>query len=185
MRSETEKMIAGELYDAADPHLADGRRNARELLRKLNHSHDDERELRAGILKELIPESGTGVWIEPPFSCDYGWNIKLGDKVYFNFNCVILDICPVTIGDHTLIGPAVQIYAAMHPVDWKERASGLEYGKPVTIGAHVWIGGGAVICPGVTIGNRSIIGAGSVVTRDIPDDVFAAGNPCRVIKKLA
>ncbi|MGQ2984513.1 sugar O-acetyltransferase [Flavobacterium sp.] len=135
-------------------------------------------------LRELIPSAGENLWIEPPFQCDYGYNIEAGDNVYFNFNCVFLDVTKVTIGSRTMFGPNVQIYIAMHPMDTVERASGAEYAKPITIGEDVWVGGSAVICPGVTIGNRSIIGAGNVVTRDIPDDVFAAGNPCRVIKGI-
>ena len=177
-------MLNGKLYNATDPALFNERRMARLLLKKLNDSRDDQRELRQQLLKELIPSQGTGLWIEPPFYCDYGTNIRIGDKVFFNFNCVVLDVTQVIIGSNTLIGPAVQIYTAMHPMNWEERNAGLEFAKPVTIGSDVWIGGGAIICPGVTIGNRSIIGAGSVVTKDIPDDVFAAGNPCKVIRSL-
>lgn len=177
-------MLRGELYNAADPELLYERRRARIFARQLNESTDEQVNERKNILKDLIPDAGEGLWIEPPFYCDYGSNIKLGDKVYFNFNCVVLDVCQVTIGSNTLIGPSVQIYTAMHPTGWQERASGLEFGKPVIIGSDVWIGGGVIICPGVTIGSRTIIGAGSVVTRDIPDGVFAAGNPCRVIKTL-
>jgi maltose O-acetyltransferase len=124
------------------------------------------------------------VWLQPPFFCDYGSNIHLGKKVFFNFNCVVLDVCEVRIGDRTMFGPAVQVYAATHPLDAAERSSGRELGKPVVIGADVWVGGGAVICPGVTIGDRAVIGAGAVVTRDVPAGVFAAGNPCRVIKTI-
>jgi maltose O-acetyltransferase len=184
MVTEKQKMLSGEYYNAADPVLFTERRTARLLMKQLNDSRDDQPELRQQLLKELIPSQGTGLWIEPPFYCDYGTNIRLGEKVFFNFNCVILDVMQVTIGSNTLVGPAVQIYTAMHPMNWKERAAGLEFAKPVTIGSDVWIGGGAIICPGVTIGNRSIIGAGSVVTKDIPDDVLAAGNPCKVIRSL-
>src|SRR5690242_15848952 len=122
--------------------------------------------------------------MQPPFFCDYGTNIELGERVFFNFNCVVLDVMAVRIGDFTLFGPAVQIYTALHPVNAGERRSGLELAKAVTIGSDVWVGGGAIICPGVTIGDRGVIGAGSVVTRDVPADSFAAGNPCRVIRKL-
>jgi maltose O-acetyltransferase len=184
MPTEKQKMLSGELYNAADPLLFSERRTARLLLKQLNDSRDDQPDLRQQLLKELIPSHGTGLWIEPPFYCDYGTNIYIGDKVFFNFNCVILDVMQVTIGSNVLVGPAVQIYTAMHPVNWEERASGFEFAKPVTIGSDVWIGGGAIICPGVKIGNRSIIGAGSVVTKNIPDDVFAAGNPCKTIKSL-
>jgi maltose O-acetyltransferase len=150
----------------------------------LNQTRDDEVETRACLIRELIPASGKGVWIEPPFFCDYGRNITLGDKVFFNFNCVVLDVAPVRIGSRVLVGPAVQIYAATHPLRAVERRTGLELGAPVEIGDDVWIGGGAIVCPGVRIGARSVIGAGSVVTRDIPEDVFAAGNPCRVVRAI-
>ena len=122
--------------------------------------------------------------MQPPFYCDYGSNILLGERVFFNFNCVVLDVCQVTIGDYTLFGPAVQIYTATHPMNAELRRK-QEFGKPIEIGSDVWVGGGAIICPGVRIGSRSVIGAGSVVTRDIPDGVFAAGNPCRVIREIA
>ena len=123
-------------------------------------------------------------WIQPPFFCDYGYNIALGSKVFFNFNCVVLDVMRVEIGNNVLFGPSVQIYTATHPLNAAERRTWRELAKPVTIGSDVWVGGGAIICPGVTIGDRSVIGAGSVVTRAIPADVFAAGNPCRVIRSL-
>jgi maltose O-acetyltransferase len=121
--------------------------------------------------------------MQPPFFCDYGSNIRLGERVYFNFNCVVLDVCVVKIGDFTLFGPAVQIYTATHPMIAELRRN-QEFGKPIEIGADVWVGGGAIICPGVKIGSNTVIGAGSVVTRDIPDGVFAAGNPCRVIREI-
>ena len=184
MSSEKQKMLSGELYNAADPVLANERLQARLLLKRYNDSGAGNQQLRQQLLKELIPSQGEGLWIEPPFYCDYGTNIIVGDKVYFNFNCVILDVMKVTIGNNVLAGPSVQIYTAMHPMNYKERASGVEFAKAIIIGSDVWIGGGAIICPGVTIGNRTIIGAGSVVTKNIPDDVFAAGNPCRVIKGL-
>ncbi|SNT35844.1 maltose O-acetyltransferase [Noviherbaspirillum humi] len=184
MKTEKEKMLAGELYDPADPQLRDERRAARLLLKMFNDSHEAQTAERLRLLRQLIPASGEGVWIEPPFYCDYGGNITLGDKVYFNFNCVILDIAPVRIGARVMFGPAVQVYAATHPLDAAERASGLELGEAIEIGEDAWIGGGTVICPGVRIGRRTVIGAGSVVTKDIPDDVLAAGNPCRVIRSL-
>lgn len=184
MKTEKDKMLAGELYDALDPQLSEERLKARLLLKELNDSREDQTAERARILQELIPNAGKGLWLQPPFYCDYGYNIKLGDKVFFNFNCVVLDVTHVTIGSRTLFGPNVQIYTATHPIDHKERASGVEFAKPITIGEDVWVGGSVVICPGVTIGDRSVIGAGSVVTRNIPADVFAAGNPCRVIRHL-
>lgn len=184
MKTEKEKMLAGELYDATDPQLSDERVKARLLIKALNDTREDEAEERTRILKELIPNAGQGLWLQPPFYCDYGSNIKIGEKVFFNFNCVVLDVMQVSIGSRTLFGPNVQIYTATHPMDYKERASGLEFAKPITIGEDVWVGGSVVICPGVTIGERSVIGAGSVVTKDIPANVFAAGNPCKVLRQL-
>lgn len=184
MRSQKERMLAGELYDPLDPQLSAERRRARLLTKALNDTRDDQQYERARLIKELIPASGEGVWIEPPFYCDYGSNIELGDKVFFNFNCVVLDVAPVLIGSGVLFGPAVQIYAATHPLNAAERRTGLETGRQVEIGDEVWIGGGAIICPGAGIGARSVIGAGSVVTREIPEGVFAAGNPCRVIRDV-
>jgi maltose O-acetyltransferase len=184
MRSEKEKMLAGELYVATDPQLVAERRRARDLLHALNASRDAETELRASILRELLGATGEGVFIEPPFHCDYGSNIHLGDRVYFNFDCVVLDVARVTIGSDTMFGPAVQIYTATHPMEYQPRRAGREFAKPVTIGSDVWVGGGAIILPGVTIGSRTVIGAGSVVTRDVPEGVFAAGNPCRVLRLL-
>ena len=184
MKSEKDKMLAGELYDPLDRQLSNERLQTRLLIKALNDTHEDETEERAKVLKALIPNAGNGLWIQPPFYCDYGSNIKMGEKVFFNFNCVVLDVCEVTIGSRTLFGPNVQIYTATHPINHKERASGVEYAKPIAIGEDVWIGGSAVICPGVSIGDRTVIGAGSVVTKDIPGDVFAAGNPCKVIRAL-
>ena len=184
MHTEKEKMLAGELYDPLDIRLSEERLRARLLIKELNETSEDEPEKRRRILKELIPGAGTGLWLQPPFYCDYGTNIKIGEKVFFNFNCVVLDVAEVNIGSRTMFGPNVQIYTATHPMNYTDRASGVEYAKPIIIGADVWIGGGVVICPGVEIGDRSVIGAGSVVTKNIPADVFAAGNPCRVIRSL-
>lgn len=184
MKTEKEKMIAGELYDPLDQQLVDDRLKTRLLIKELNDSRENQAEERMKILKELIPEAGEGLWLQPPFYCDYGYNMVVGEKVFFNFNCVVLDVAEVKIGSRTLFGPNVQIYTATHPIDPVERASGVEYAKPISIGEDVWVGGSSVICPGVTIGNRCVIGAGSVVTKDIPDDVFAAGNPCRVIRSI-
>ncbi|WP_228535796.1 sugar O-acetyltransferase [Noviherbaspirillum malthae] len=184
MKTEKEKMLDGELYDPLDQQLSQERRHARLLFKALNDTRDDQVEERSRIVKELIPSSGTGVWIEPPFYCDYGSNIVLGDKVFFNFNCVVLDVAQVKIGSRVLFGPAVQIYTATHPLSADERQTGLELGRAIEIGDDVWVGGGAIICPGVRIGNRSVIGAGSVVTKDVPDGVFAAGNPCVVLREI-
>lgn len=177
-------MLSGELYNALDPELSQERIRARLLLKEFNDSKEDEPGKRENILKKLIPHAGADLWLQPPFYCDYGYNIIIGDNVFFNFNCVVLDVMPVKIGSRTMLGPNVQLYTATHPMNFKERALGLELAKPITIGEDVWIGGSVVICPGVSIGDRSVIGAGSVVTKDIPPDVFAAGNPCKVIRKL-
>ena len=185
MKTEKEKMLAGELYDPLDQQLSDERLRTRLLIKELNDTREDQVEERTRILQDLIPYAGAGLWLQPPFYCDYGTNMHLGEKVFFNFNCVVLDVMPVSIGSRTLFAPNVQIYAATHPVNHRERASGREFAKPIAIGEDVWVGGSAVICPGVTIGDRTVIGAGSVVTKDIPSDVFAAGNPCRVIRTLA
>ncbi|HEX8677730.1 MAG TPA: sugar O-acetyltransferase [Segetibacter sp.] len=184
MKTEKEKMLAGELYNALDEQISNERTKARLLIKKLNDASADVNETLTAILKELIPNAGKDLWIQPPFFCDYGYNIEAGERVFFNFNCVVLDVMKVSIGSRTLFGPNVQIYTATHPINFKERATGLEFAKPIRIGEDVWVGGSVVICPGVTIGNRCVIGAGSVVTKDIPDDVFAAGNPCKVIRSL-
>jgi maltose O-acetyltransferase len=183
MPTEREKMLAGELYNALDPELVVLNERSKTFCRELNALREDQKDEKRQILKSLFGTGGETAWIIPPFFCDYGANIHLGERVFFNFNCIVLDVCPVKIGDFTLFGPAVQIYAATHPMDVATRRK-LEYGKPIEIGADVWVGGGAIICPGVTIGSKSVIGAGSVVTRDIPAGVFAAGNPCRVIREI-
>lgn len=177
-------MIAGELYDAVDPELVASRDRARNLCQTLNATREAEQDARRDLLRQLFRKGGETVWMQPPFFCDYGWNIELGERVFFNFNCLVLDVCPVTIGDYTLFGPGVQILTPMHPLDPELRRK-QEYGKPIQIGSDVWVGGGALILPGVRIGSKAVIGAGSVVTRDIPDEVFAAGNPCRVIRPIS
>lgn len=183
MKTEKEKMLAGELYNAQDPQLLAERQRAQLLFQELNATPADQ-PARARLLRELLPHAGTELGLTSPFYCDYGTNITLGDQVFFNFNCTILDVAAVTIGSRTLFGPGVQVYTATHPLDYQERATGLEYAKPISIGEDVWVGGGAIICPGVRIGDRAVIGAGSVVTKDIPADTLAAGNPCRVIRVL-
>jgi maltose O-acetyltransferase len=183
MKTEKEKMLAGELYDPLDPQLCRERDHCRDLLLQLNATREGQKDERQRLVVGLFGKE-TDTWIQPPFFCDYGTNIELGSKVFFNFNCVVLDVAPVTIGSNVLFGPAVQIYTATHPLDPAERCKWLEPAKPITIGSDVWIGGGAILCPGVTIGDRTVIGAGSVVTRSIPADVVAAGNPCRVLRFL-
>lgn len=177
-------MRSGELYDALDPLLVQMRERARELCRALNETKEAERAERRALLQQLLGAGGDSVWIQPPFFCDYGANIRLGANVYFNFNCVVLDGCEVRIGEHTLFGPAVQLYTAMHPLNAAERRK-KEYSKPIVIGADCWIGGGAIVCPGVVIGDKTVIGSGSVVTRDLPSGVLAVGNPCRVVREIA
>jgi maltose O-acetyltransferase len=184
MASERQKMTAGRLYDPMDPELTTGRDQARELCLALNATRPSEPDERRRILRQLFGAGGDSVVLEPPFFCDYGFNIELGERVFFNFNCVILDVCPVRIGSFTLFGPAVQLLTPMHPLNAEQRR-GKEFGKPIEIGSDVWVGGGALILPGVRIGSRSVIGAGSVVTRDVPEGVLAAGNPCRVIREIA
>jgi maltose O-acetyltransferase len=176
-------MVDGELYDPLDHELVTARALARDLCQSLNATRESQQDERRQILRQLFGAGGDSVWMQPPFFCDYGWNIELGERVFFNFNCVVLDVCPIRIGSYTLFGPAVQIYTPMHPMN-AERRRQQEFGKPIDIGSDVWVGGGAVILPGVTIGSRAVIGAGSIVTRDIPEGVFAAGNPCRVVRQI-
>ena len=183
MKTEKEKMITGEYYLAMDPVLVKERRKAKNLLHRLNVTEYRLTKKAKEILKELMPNAGEGFYIEPPFHCDYGYNIKAGDNVYFNVNCVVLDCAPVRIGSNVFIAPNVQIYTASHPLDAELRKT-LENAYPVTIGDDCWIGGNSVICPGVTIGKGCVIGAGSVVTKDIPDNSLAVGNPAKVIRKL-
>jgi len=183
MRSEREKMLGGELYDPLDAELVAGRERARDLCQALNATREADESARRQILRQLFGRGGDSVWMQPPFICDYGTNIELGERVFFNFNCVVLDVCAVKIGSYTLFGPAVQILTPMHPFNAELRRR-QEFGKPVEIGSDVWVGGGALILPGVRIGSRAVIGAGSVVTRDVPDGVFAAGNPCRVVREV-
>lgn len=182
MRSARERMVAGEPYDPQDGELVALRTRAHALCRSLDATPDAPPGSRRAILDALFAAAGD-VYIQPPFFCDYGFNIRFGRRAYVNVNCVMLDICPIDIGSHVLFGPAVQVYAAAHPLDALARRAE-EHGRPVTIGDDVWIGGGAIICPGVTIGARTVIGAGAVVVRDVPADVLAVGNPCRVVRAL-
>lgn len=176
-------MLDGELYEAWDEALSDMRANARKLLSRYNSMMALTLDEKNVVLKQLIGKCST-IDIQPPFYCDYGTHIHAGENFFMNFNCVILDCAMVTIGNNVQCGPYVQIYTAYHPVIAAERIKGPELAAPITIGDNVWIGGGAIICPGVTIGSNTTIGAGAVVTRDIPANVFAAGNPCRVIREL-
>lgn len=183
MPSERDKMLAGDLYDALDPELVAARTRAHDLCHALAATRDADDHERRRIARALLGAGGDTVWLQPPFFCDYGTNIELGEHVFINVNAVVLDVCRVRIGAHTLLGPGVQILTPLHPLDPELRRT-REYGKPIDIGADVWIGGGAQILAGVTIGARSVIGAGSVISRDIPGGVLAVGNPCRVIRAL-
>lgn len=184
MLTERQKMLAGELYNPFDPELIAARERARDLCQALNITRESQQTKRRRILQNLFGAGGETVWMQPPFFCDYGSNVHLGTRVFFNFNCIVLDVCEVRIGDYTQFGPGAQILTPLHPFNSSLRRQ-QEYGKPVEIGADVWVGGGALILAGVHIGSGAIIGAGSVVTRDIPEGVFAAGNPCRVIRDVA
>ena len=175
-------MLAGELYDASDPELQADIRATQKWLARYNAVRSASPAERRALLSERLAQVGKGVDIWTPFHCDYGFNIRLGAGVFLNVNCVILDGVEVSIGDKTLIGPAVQILTADHPRDPAVRAAGLEFGRPIRIGRNVWIGGGAIILPGVSIGDDALIGAGSVVTRDVPPRATAFGNPARIQK---
>lgn len=183
MKSERQKMLDGELYNAMDVELVAMRLRARQLLSTYNQLLAGSSEKKNNVLQQLLGMCST-CDIQPPFYCDYGSNIYIGENFFMNFNCIILDCAQVTIGKNVQIGPSVQIYTAYHPLIAEERIKGPELASPITIEDNVWIGGGAIICPGVTIGANSTIGAGSVVTRNIPPNVFAAGNPCRIIREL-
>ena len=182
--SEKAKMLAGELYNAADAELVVERRRAQLLLVRYNATGPDDPAARATLLRELFGALGDGADIQPRFSCDYGYNIRIGTRAFINYNCVFLDCAPIEIGDDLQMGPAVQLYAATHPPDRATRAAGLEYAKPIRLGNGVWIGGGAIVLPGITIGDGCVVGAGSVVTHDLPPGSVAAGNPARIIRSL-
>lgn len=182
--TEKERMLAGELYRASDPELVALRLRARRLTRLYNMTTEEEPERRRALLGEMLGATGALIEIEPPFRCDYGGNIRVGDRFYANFDCVVLDVCPITIGREVKFGPRVQLITAFHPLDPVARASGRELGAPITIDDGVWLGAGVIINPGVTIGANTTVGSGSVVTRDLPANVVAAGVPCRVLRAL-
>lgn len=184
MKSEKEKMISGKPYKAFDDELVNERRYAKELIFDFNSFRPNEIVNRNGLIKRLLGKIGNSFIIEPPFRCDYGYNIEIGENFYSNYNLIILDCAKVLIGDNVMIGPNVSIYTAGHPVHYEIRNQGYEYTVPVSIGNNVWIGGNAVINPGVTIGDNSVVGSGSVVTKDIPGNVIAAGNPCKVLRGI-
>lgn len=179
MRSQKEKMLAGESFSGADPEIQADLMATGAWLKRYNDTLGQTAERSHALLSERLAEVGPGAVIRPPFYCDYGFNIRIGTGVYVNFNCVFLDVAEVIIGEGTAIGPAVQIYTVVHPHDPEQRRAGLLFGRPVRIGSRVWIGGGAIILPGVTIGDDAIVGAGSVVTRDVPAGVKVLGSPAR------
>lgn len=181
--TEKEKMIQGLPYNPAHPRLILDRDRAGRICTCYNQKVFHEIDMRNRLMRNLLHARGS-FWIKPPFFCDYGYNIYLGKGVMLNYGCVLLDVCRIRIGDHTLIGPNTQIYTACHATDPKLRLKGAEFGRPVRIGANVWIGGGCIILPGVTIGNNAVIGAGSVVTKPVPANTVAFGNPCRVVRRL-
>ncbi|WP_068613904.1 sugar O-acetyltransferase [Paenibacillus tuaregi] len=184
MKTEKQKMLDGELYLASDPELTRERAYARRMTRLYNLTTEMDEERRSQILKELLGSTGETVSMEPNIRFDYGSNIHVGENFYANFDCTILDVCEVRIGDHCMFGPGVHVYTATHPVNPYERIQGPEYGKPVTLGNNVWVGGRAIINPGVTIGNNVVIASGAVVTKDIPDNMIVGGNPARIIKQV-
>jgi len=184
VETEKAKMLAGELYRSADPELVADIRRAQRLLVRYNATSEEEPDKRTALLRELLGSCGDGAVIKPVFACDYGYNIRLGRKVFINYHCVFLDCAPIEIGDDVQMGPAVQLYTAEHPLEPDLRRSGLEYARPIRIGDDVWIGGGAIILAGVTIGNGSVIGAGSVVVHDVPPATVVVGNPARVVRAL-
>ena len=181
---ERERMLRGLLYLPTDPGLVQERLRARRLVQAFNATAPDDAQARTRILGELLGHRGERVTIEPPFHCDYGDNIEIGDDTFINFNCIVLDCAAVRIGRRVLIAPGVQILAATHPLDVATRRSGRELARPVTIGDDVWLGAGAIVNPGITIGAGSVIGSGSVVAADVPPGVVAVGNPCRVLRDL-
>ncbi len=168
----------------SDESVFDQQKPARILTQKLNTMDRSDFEGIEAVIRELVGKAGKGVFINPPFYCDYGFNIEIGDNCFCNYNCVFLDVSKIKIGNNCFIAPNVSLYTAGHPLHPVSRSSGYEYGAPITIGDNVWIGGNSVICPGVTIGSNCVIGAGSIVTKDIPDWSLAAGNPCRIIRKI-
>jgi maltose O-acetyltransferase len=182
--SEKEKMLAGKPYRAFGEELLAERQAAKELLFEFNTLHPSKTERRNKIIQRLFGKTGKNFVIEPPFHCDYGYNISVGENFYANYNCTIIDCAKVTIGDNVFMAPNVSLFTAGHPVHPYLRNAQLEYAIPISIGNNVWLGGGAIVNPGVTIGDNTVIGSGSVVTKDIPANVIAVGNPCRVRRKI-
>lgn len=182
MKTEKEKMIAGELYFSEDPELVAERKQSRLQMRLINQELDDA--IRSQLIKETFGQTAGKVYIEPQLHFDYGYNISVGKNFYANFNCTFLDVCPITIGDNCMIGPNTQLLTALHPLNPVKRNSGLESGKPITLGNNVWLGGGVILLPGVTLGDNVVVAAGSVVTKSFGDNVVVGGNPARIIKNI-
>lgn len=178
MRTEKEKMMAGEMYNPADPELSKDRKNVRRLTRLYNQTLEDESDVRVNLLKELLGSTGENVYMQPNIRFDYGYNTFVGENFFANYDCIILDCCEVRFGDNCMLGPGVHLYTATHPLNPTERNSGIEYAKPIAIG------GSAVINPGVTIGNNVVIASGAVVTKDVPNNVVVGGNPAKIIKQI-
>ena len=179
---ERDKMTRGLHYNPFDTQLMQDRKECKTKMREFNQSIESDD--RTALLKNWFGYIGSKCYIEPTIKCDYGYNIHIGDNFYSNFDCVLLDVCPIKIGNNCMLAPGVHIYTAAHPLNSKERISGIEFGKPVTIGNNVWIGGRAIINPGITIGNNVVVGSGSVVTKNVPDNVLVVGNPAKIIKSL-
>lgn len=184
MKTEKEKMQAGETYYAYDPELRELQLYTKQLVQKFNNTCFDDCSRDPELLRQIVPNADPTLVIQPPFTCDFGFNIYGGENGFINYDCTILDTARIYLGKNILIGPNVRFYTPMHPIDYQERATGVEHGEPITIGDDCWIGGNAVICPGVTIGNRCIIAAGAVVVKDVPDDSMVGGNPARLIRRL-
>ena len=182
--TEQEKMCSGNLYNPADSKLKQDRLNAREIVFRLNQLSPSQQTEKTVLFNQLFHTTQTTFHIELPFRCDYGYNIKLGENFYANYNCTMLDCAPISIGNNVMFAPNVSLFTAAHPIDPELRNSGIEFAMPIIIGDNVWIGGNSVVMPNVTIGNNVVIGAGSVVTKDIPDNCIAVGNPCRVLRQI-
>lgn len=182
--TERERMLSGQLYDAGDETLTAARGRAKRLTWRYHQLDPTDWDSRTQILQELLGHLGEDSWIEPPFRCDYGTQISIGDHFFANYDCIFLDVAPITIGNRVMFGPRVCLYTAGHPLDAATRNTGLEFGKPIAIGDDVWLGGNVVVLPGVTIGAGTVVAAGSVVRRDLPPHVLAAGNPCQMLRPI-
>ncbi|MEV1290354.1 sugar O-acetyltransferase [Micromonospora sp. NPDC049679] len=183
-RSQRERMLAGDLYIADDPELAAESLRAMKLTAEFNLTDPADSEARLGVLRELLGSLGEGTEIRPPLHCDYGYQIHIGARTFINFNAVMLDVAPITIGDDVQVGPNVQFLTPTHPVEAEPRRAKFEAAQPITVGNNVWLGGGVIILPGVSIGENTVVGAGAVVTKDLPANVVAVGNPARVVRTL-